>query len=174
MVFEHHLQLHDRVLTGGVLLECPADQRRADGIDVDGVDEASIEVLAGVEVAELGAADRPAPFDLVSHLDLDVFPAHADLEFVDDVGDRLHRVAHIPVAEVLFGRDQLDPLIAQAAFDDGRVEVVAEDAGAHVDDDVLHVGGSVDEAQQLLELWTLLDRLRRLPGFDELAQHRRA
>ncbi|ODT21934.1 MAG: hypothetical protein ABS64_13520 [Microbacterium sp. SCN 69-37] len=108
LVFQHHLELRDRELVRGVLLEGPDDEWCADGVDVDRVDEASVEVLAHVEVAELGSPDASASFDLVGHLDADVLAAHADLEFIDDVGDGFHRVAHVAVAEVLLGRDELD------------------------------------------------------------------
>ncbi|MDX2375643.1 hypothetical protein M4I32_02375 [Microbacterium sp. LRZ72] len=169
-LFLHQLrELTDRVSTGRVLLESPRYERPSFGVDIDRVDEATAEVLSDVEVPQLRSADRAALLNLVSHLHLDVLTVHADLDFVHDVGDGFHRVGHVAVAELFLRRDQPNTLLQEFAFGDRRICEVSKHARAHVDDDVLHFGVIVEVAQHLPELGALGDRLRGLPGFNELA-----
>ncbi|MFZ1300960.1 MAG: hypothetical protein WAQ27_00025 [Candidatus Microsaccharimonas sp.] len=106
------------------------------------------------------------------HLDLDVLAAHANLDFIHDVGDGLHGVGHVPLAEFFFRRDEADTLLEQFSLRDRRIREVSEDARSHVNHDVPHVRMLIDVAQQSLELWSLRDRLGRLARFDELVRHR--
>nr|WP_314454988.1 hypothetical protein [uncultured Microbacterium sp.] len=134
-----------------VLLECPLDERCSDRIHVDGVDESAVEVFADVEVAEFGAADGAAVLGFVQQLVLDVLAALADLDFVHDVGDGFHGVCHVSVAELFLGGDELDAHPGEDAFGDGGVGLVAEDARAHVDDDVAHFRVFLDVAEEFAE-----------------------
>ncbi|MDQ4213756.1 hypothetical protein RBR11_07480 [Microbacterium sp. ASV81] len=160
--------MRDRVFSGRILFECPNDQGCADGINGDGVDQSAVEVLAHVQVAELRAPDASTVLDLVGELDLDVFATHPHLQFVHDVGDGLHGVAHVALAELLLGGDQLHVSFFQIPLGDGGVDEVAEHARPHVDDDVLHFRMICDVLHHLLEHRTLRDRLSRLARLDEL------
>ncbi|MEZ5111183.1 MAG: hypothetical protein R2732_06770 [Microbacteriaceae bacterium] len=162
------LQSRYRVAPSGVLFERPRDERGTLRIDIDRIDEATAVVLPDVQIAKLGAADRPALFDLVRHLDLDVLAVHTDLDFVHDVGDGFHGVGHVALSELLLGGDQADALLQELSLRDGGVGEVSEHAAAHVDDDVLNFRVLIDVAQELLELRTLRDGLGRLARLDEL------
>nr|WP_241992147.1 hypothetical protein [Cryobacterium lyxosi] len=164
-------ELADGILPCGVLLESPRNELAAFRVDVDGVDKASAEILANVEVAELGPADGAALLDLVRHLDFDVLAVHSDLDFVHDVGDSFHCVRHVPVAKFLLGGHQPHTFLEEFALRDRRIGEVTEDARAHVDHDVLHLGVFVEVAQHLLELGAFRDGLRGLTRLDELAHH---
>nr|WP_045251865.1 hypothetical protein [Microbacterium azadirachtae] len=125
---EKILELADRVSSGGVLLEGPGYERRTFVVHIYGVDEASAELLADVEIAELGTSDGAALLDLVRHLDLDVLAVHADLDFVHDVGDGFHGVCHVALAEFFLGRDQAHALLEELALRDRGVGEVSEHA----------------------------------------------
>jgi hypothetical protein len=87
------------------------------------------------------------------------FFALANLDLVHDVRDGFHGVGHVAVAELFLGGDELDAHRGEDAFGDGGVGLVAEDARAHVDHDVPHVGVLFDVAQQFSEDGPLRDRL---------------
>ncbi|OAN29053.1 hypothetical protein A4X17_05590 [Plantibacter sp. H53] len=159
--------------TSRVLFEGPTDKRRPIRVYVDRVDEAPAELLPDVEVAELGAPDGAALFDFVRHLHAHVLAVHADLHFVHYVGDGFHRIGHVAVAKFLLRRNQAHALLEEFSLRDGCVGEISEDTGAHVDDDVLHLGVLVDVAHHLLELGPLCDGLRGLAGLDKLARNRR-
>jgi hypothetical protein len=103
-------ELRNGVLAGGVRLERERDEWSAFWISLDGVDEASAEVLANIQVADLGNSDRAALLHLVRHLHLDVFAVHSDLDFVHDVGDGFHSVRHVTLAELFLRGDESDAL----------------------------------------------------------------
>nr|WP_154096465.1 hypothetical protein [Microbacterium testaceum] len=105
--------------------------------------------------------------DFVGHLHLDILAAHADLDFVHDVGDGLHGIGHVSLAEFFFRRDEAYALLEQFTLGDRCIGEVAEDARAHVDDDVLHLRVFVDIAQKSLELGPLRNRLGRLARLNE-------
>nr|WP_244630816.1 MULTISPECIES: hypothetical protein [unclassified Microbacterium] len=104
----------------------------------------------------------------MEELVLDVLSALADLDFVHDVGDGLHCVCHVAVAELFLGGDELDAHPGEDAFGDGGVGLVSEDAGAHVDDDVPHFGVLFDVAQKLAEHGSFGDGLCRVARLEEL------
>nr|WP_141897014.1 hypothetical protein [Microbacterium agarici] len=91
------------------------------------------------------------------------------MDFIHDVGDGFHGIGHVAFSELFLGRDETDALREQLALDDGCIGEVAEHAGAHVDDDVLHLWVLVDEAKHLLELGAFGNRLGRLAWLDELS-----
>ena len=93
---------------------------------------------------------------------------------VEDVGYGFHGLAHVPVAEVLLGRHDLHAELFELALDDRRFDVVAEDAGAHVDDYEVDVALLDDPLHELAEERALLDRLAGVAGLDVLADVDRA
>ncbi len=166
-LFEHLCHLRDRIAAGGVLLEGPRHQRCAVVVNVDGVDQSPIEVLADVDVAELRASDRATLLDLVRHLDLDVLPVHADLDFIHDVGDGFHGIGHVALTKFLLGGDKAHASFEEFALSDGSVGEVSEHATAHVDHDELHLRMFFDVSEELSELGAFGDGLRGLARLDE-------
>ncbi|HXH33175.1 MAG TPA: hypothetical protein VNJ54_02055 [Plantibacter sp.] len=120
-------KLHDAVVARRVLLEGELDERSANGVDVDGVDELTFEVPSHVQVSELRSANGATVLGLVQQLVPDVLPALADLDLVHDVGDGLHGVGHVSLAELFLRRDELDTHVGQDALRDGSVGLVPED-----------------------------------------------
>nr|WP_249405448.1 hypothetical protein [Microbacterium sp. CFBP 8794] len=153
-----------------VLLESPSNERGALRIDVDRVDQSSVEVLTHVEVTNLGATGCASAHRLVQHLLLDVLAALADLDFVHDVGDSFHGVGHVPLAEVLLGGDEFHPHTREDALRDCRVSEVTEGAGAHVDHHVADVWVFLDIPQHLAKDRALGDGLSRVPRLNELGR----
>ncbi|MDY0827793.1 hypothetical protein SK224_01500 [Microbacterium sp. BG28] len=137
-------------------------------VDADRVDEAPVEVLAIVDVAELGATDGAAVLRLVEQLLLNVLTALADLNFVHDVRDGFHGLCHVAVAEVFLRGDELDAHASEDALRDRRVTGIPEGTRAHVNHDVRHLRVFLDVAQKLSEHRTLADRLRRVAWLQKL------
>jgi hypothetical protein len=156
----------------GVLLKRPPNQRCAFWVDINGVDQPPVEVLAHIQITKLGPPGRAAVLGLVMHLVRDVLAALPDLYLVHDVSDGLHGISHIPLTELFLGRDELDAHGRQDALGDGGIGVVTERAGAHVDHHVADLRGGFDVAQQLAENRAFGDGLGRVAWFDELAGDR--
>nr|WP_260425123.1 hypothetical protein [Arachnia propionica] len=169
LLFQFCGQCGQAVFAGGVLLEGPADDGGAFGVDVDGVGESTVEVLADIEVAEFGSADGTAVLRLVPHLVRDVLAVLPDLNLVHDVSDGLHGITHVALTELLLRGNQLHPHGRQHPLGDGGVGEVAEGSGPHVDHHVPDLGVVLDVAQQLLEHRVFGDGLGRGARLDELA-----
>ena len=140
----------------------------------DGVDLATVDQDATVEIAQLGLPHGSAVKRLVGHLDLDVRTALPDLQLIEDVGDGLHGVGHVAVAEVLLDGDELDAEPEQLPLGNSGVGEVPEGTRAHVDDDVIDVAVFNDALQHLLKDGPLLDCLCRVPRLHILADIHRS
>nr|WP_235560579.1 hypothetical protein [Microbacterium sp. Leaf179] len=168
MLCEECSQLGGAVVAGGVLLERPPDEGCPRLVDTDRVDEAPVEVPAVIDVAELGAPDGATVLRLVEQLLLNVLSTLTDLNLVHDVRDRFHGFGHVAVAEVFLGGDELHAHAGEDSLGDRRIPRVAEGARAHVNHDVADLGVLFDVLEQFAEHGALGNRLRRVPGLDEL------
>nr|WP_262982991.1 hypothetical protein [Glutamicibacter arilaitensis] len=115
-----------RVLAGGVELECFLDERSAFGIQRNGVDQVAVHVFAHIEITKFCFPDRATVFGLVTHLELDVFTGELVLHLVHDVCKGFHRVGVDAFAEVFANRDELDPHVIEGAAGNSCVGEVAE------------------------------------------------
>ncbi|MDO3645652.1 hypothetical protein Q3A91_01595 [Nocardia mangyaensis] len=158
------------VLAGGIQLEGHADQRCAVRVDRDRVDLFAFVVHACVDVADPGDAQGSAVECLGAHLLLDVQALQRVHQVVHHVEHALHRHGMRSLAEVLLGADEADTHLVELGFDDGGVEPVAKCAGAHVDDDVAHLGVLSQVLEQIPEHRPLVDGLGRVTRFDELGR----
>nr|WP_280377935.1 hypothetical protein [Nocardia wallacei] len=156
------------VLASGVQLECAQHQGGSLFIELDGVNLSAFDLDAGVAVAKLCHPDSATLDRLVAHLEPNVFTGQLVLDVVEDVGHRLHSFGEDAVTEVFAGGDKLDAELVEQAFSDGGVDVVAEGAGAGVDDDVLDVRVLFEVFDQVLELAAFVDSLGRDAGIEEL------
>ncbi|OLT44097.1 hypothetical protein BJF85_20530 [Saccharomonospora sp. CUA-673] len=100
------------VVAGGVELEAEFDQGSAVGVDDDGADDAAVEVVDVVEVAELGAPERATVAGFLAHLVGDVGPGLAGLVLVEGGEDAVHELADRGVVDGFGGCDQPDAAFA--------------------------------------------------------------
>nr|WP_228818676.1 hypothetical protein [Nocardia transvalensis] len=158
----------DGVVAGRVEFPRLDHQGSAFLVDLDGVDLASFDEDAGIDVAEFGAPAGAAVHRLVQHLDTDVLAGQLVLSVVEDVGDGGHHLGVDALAEILSGRDQFDAHHVELPCGHRGVDVVAERPRTRVHDDVLDLRVLLQEGHHLLKLAPLLDRLSRDARLDEL------
>nr|WP_310056023.1 hypothetical protein [Arthrobacter ginsengisoli] len=127
-VRHRRLQPLDGVFPGGVQFKGLEHERRSRFIQADTVDHAPVDILADVEVPNLGLTDCAAVDSLVAHFDTDVFTAELVLHLVHDVGDGFHRFRVCAFAEVLTGGKQAHAHLVEMSSRDGRVSEIAKRA----------------------------------------------
>nr|WP_280351518.1 hypothetical protein [Nocardia abscessus] len=162
------LQPFQAVSAAGVQLECLPHERCSSFIERHAVDELAPELDAHVEVAEPSDAQRATVHGLGAHLLLNVQALQLVHQIVHDVQHAFHGLGVRTLAEVFFGADQTNPDGAELSFNDRGIEPIPECPRAHVDDDVLDLRVDGQVLQQFPNNGSLLDRLRRVAGLDEL------
>nr|WP_259123162.1 hypothetical protein [Leucobacter aridicollis] len=94
------------------------------------------------------------------------------MDFIHDVSDCLHGIRHVALSEFLLRRDETHALLEKLPLGDRRIREVSKHARSHVDHDELHLGMLIQVAQQLFELGSFVNRLRRLAWLDKFSTYR--
>ncbi|WTI33028.1 hypothetical protein OH817_03915 [Kocuria rhizophila] len=162
----------ERLVACGVQLEGEFHERRAFGIDLDGVDLPAVDVLGDVEVPDGCAAEGAAVLGLLAHLVGDVGTVFTGAVFVERGEDAVHELPDRGGVYLLGRGDQGDSAFVQIGHDDRVVGAVAGEAGELVDDDVVDVAVAADAFEHLLERDALGHLGGRPAGFDVLVHDR--
>ena len=101
-------ELDQREVAGCEEFEGERHEVRAFGIDPDRADFVALELLAHVEVPELGGADAAAVLDLLAHLVANVGTVGIRPVLIESGEDAVHELAGGRLIDVLLGGDQGD------------------------------------------------------------------
>ncbi|NQE69693.1 hypothetical protein NG2371_04160 [Nocardia gamkensis] len=159
------------VIATRVQLEDFLDERRALFINIDGVDLLAFVLDTHINITESGLPESAAVDGLMTHLGGDVETLQGILQAVHDVEHAFHCYCMRSFTEVFFGGDEPDTNLLQLNLQDGRIEVVAEGAGAHIDDQIVNIWMLLQILHNLPDDRALVDRFTGVARLDELFFH---